>query len=275
MSESVIGTYNTYCLPEASEPQKVFARGTTDAGDLKQVYAADLDISNLILGSAVGEYPTREASPPAGTLPTYSESSAGIKLDAANVPTNRVGVIAREFVPGATYPSLIRVDEGKQYKVRWHLTSTQASNLQSQIRLRARAIKFAYGQRLEIGGAWGTGGTTLNANNTIAQQALPGVGTLNPDKYTTDTVGGWYTLLMYTPMSADIRPEFAEGTPLSSRMPTICAQPAQGVDAASRRDLRVGCDLLDTISQGVNRDLEKGNYTLDRIEVRTYDAVAD
>jgi hypothetical protein len=82
-------------------------------------------------------------------------------------------------------------------------------------------------------------------------------------------------LLMHTPMSPEIRPEFAPDTPLATRMPTVCAQPGPGVDAASRRDLRLGCDLLDTLSGGLNRDLEKGNFTVDRIEVRVFDLVPD
>ena len=188
-----------------------------------------------------------------GALPTYSEGNWGVTLDSSAVAADRVGIIAREFLPGYTFPTLVRVEEGKQYKVRWHVTSTQNSNRNTMFRMRARTVKFAYSQKFELGGAWGTGGQygQPNANNAIAQQTLPGIGCLNPDRYTTDTQGGWYTLLMYTPMSADIRSEFAAGTPLAVRMPGICGQPGPGVDAASRRDLRVGCDLLDTLSSGL------------------------
>ena len=117
--------------------------------------------------------------------------------------------------------------------------------------------------------------TCFSTNNSIAQQSLPGIGCQNPDRNTTDTAGGWYTLLMYTPMSVDVRPEFPDGTPLSTRMPVLTAQPGPGIDAPSRRDLKVGFDLLDTLSQGAFHDLEAGNFTLDRIEVRVYDAVPD
>ena len=128
-----------------------------------------------------------------------------------------------------------------------------------------------------MGGAWGTGGQwgQPNANNTISQQMLPGVGCLNPDRNPGDTCGGWYTLHMYTPMSAEIRPEFSVGAPLDVRMPATCAEPGPGVDAPSRRDLKVGCDLMDTFSSGWYRGLEQGNYTVDRIEVRVFDAIPD
>ena len=275
LNESVLGLYMHYCLPETGDPEKVYTRTDTDAGDLRVFNASELDIANLIPATNPGEFSQRDPAPAPGTLPTYAEGIFGITVDSANVPTNRIGLATRDFNPGSSNPAMVRVEEGKQYKVRWHVVSTQDTNKQSQLRLRARSIKFAYSQKFEIGGAWATGGTTINANNSIAQQALPGVGTQNPDRYTTDTQGGWYTMLMCTPMAKDIRPEFAESTPLATRMPNICGQPGPGVDAASRRDVRLGCDLLDTLSAGTNRNLEKGRFTIDRIEVRVYDIVPD
>jgi hypothetical protein len=199
----------------------------------------------------------------------------GVTLSSVAVPTNRIGVGAREIYPGpnpAVYP---RVEENKQYHVRWHLTSLQYSNRNAAIRLRARSAKFGWSQKKEIGGAWATGSSVLNENNSIAQQALPGIGTQNPDKYTTDTLGGWYTLIMHTPMSTDIRPEFAPGTPLAMRMPLMVAEPGPGSGSNSRRDIRLGFDLVDTLSGGTNKNLEEGHVTLDRIEVRSYSLVSD
>ena len=115
----------------------------------------------------------------------------------------------------------------------------------------------------------------LNQNNSIAQQAVPGVGCENPDRAVTGEAGGWYTMIVHTPLSADIRPEFAPGTPVTTRMPAIAAQPGPFVNSTSRRDLLFGMDLVDTLSAGAGRFLEQGNVTLDRIEVRTYDLVPD
>ena len=39
--------------------------------------------------------------------------------------------------------------------------------------------------------------------------------------------------------------------------------------------MKLGWDLLDTLSTGWYKDLEKGKFTLDRIELRVYDAVPD
>ncbi|MCX7018959.1 MAG: hypothetical protein WCK47_05660 [bacterium] len=275
MTESCIGVYPSWALPNFISPSKIYEPSTTDAGTLRVMNYSELDIANYIPGVSEGVFAARDPAPPPGTLPAYSESNLGIVFDASSVPNDRVGVINREFTPAMTFPEAVRVDEGRQYKIRWHMVSTQQTNQQSQIRLRARSVKFAWSQKYEIGGAWATGGSTLNPNNAIAQQALPGVGCQNPDQTIFGEPGGWYSLIIHTPMCVDIRPDFPPGTPLLTRMPYICVQPGPGVNAASKRDLRVGCDIIDTLSGGTMRDLEKGNYTLDRIEVRVYNTAPD
>jgi GH43 family beta-xylosidase len=281
LTECVIGTYPVSTLPDSTTSDvlvKVFQPSATDAGDLQVVTpTSDLSARNLILGTFDGDpaWPDTTTWP----TPTYAEAGLnsaspppGITFDSTSVPLTRIGIIAREFFPGgdARSPSYLRVEEGKQYKIRWHVTSTQQSNLNSQMRMRGRSVRWSWSQKYEVGGAWAAG----PGNNAIAQQALPGVGCLNPDKAGGEN-GGWYTMLMHTPMSVDIRPEFAPGTPLAERMPNLSAQPGPGVNTPSRRDLRFGFDLLDTITTTNNRYLESGNFTVDRIEVRVYDIVED
>jgi hypothetical protein len=279
ISESTVGTYGAALTPATAPPAKVYATLPASAGDLAIFNpAAEWSCRNLVPGACDGCFGTWETT---GPIPTYSQGGFGVTLDSGSVPSDRIGVATREFNPDrntADYPSRARVEEGKQYVIRWHLTSTQQVNRQAQIRMRARSVKFAWSQKLEVGGAWGTGGGglyPLNANNSIAQQALPGVGTQNPDKYTTETAGGWYTMVMHTPMSRDIRPEFSSDTPLSARMPNICGQPGPGVNAFSRRDVFLGLDLVDTISGGAGRTLEAGHVTADRVEMRAYGLVPD
>ena len=50
---------------------------------------------------------------------------------------------------------------------------------------------------------------------------------------------------------------------------------AKEAGALSLRDFKVGADLIDTLSKGPGYELEQGNMTIDRIEVREYDAVSD
>lgn len=271
MAESVIGTYPADRMPDIIPPQKIYAPSGGTAGSLAVQNVGELDKYNLVLSPNPGEFGTREIT---GPQPTYGESAAGITMDSTAVPASKVGIVTREFFPGSvlTASSYMRVSEGKQYRVLWHVTSTQQSNLNAGLRLRGRSAKFAWSQKLELGGAWGTGGTTPGANNIISQQMLPGVGCLNPDKIDVEQ-GGWYRMIVQSPMSYDIRADILG--PLTTRMPLLSAEPGPGVNAASRRDLRFGCDLVDTTSAGTNAFLEQGNFTIDRIEVTTFNLVDD
>lgn len=273
MSESVMGSYPaTTIAPGSVAASKVYQPTASDAGGLKVLSAlTDLSNSVLIPTTNPGEFMQIDLLAPANQQPTYSEGAGGVTLSTVAVATNRVGIVGREFFPGSDQTQRVRVEQGKQYSVRFHVTSTQQSNRNAQIRLRARAVKFAWNQKLEIGGAWATGSA---ANSSIAQQALPGIGCQNPDKNGTEN-GGWYTVLMNTPLSNDIRPEFGISAGISARMPNIAGQPGPGANQASRRDLRVAADLIDTLSAGANKDLEQGQVTIDKIEVRTFTSVAD
>ena len=80
---------------------------------------------------------------------------------------------------------------------------------------------------------------------------------------------------MHTPLSADIRGELRQGTPVTAAMPQISAQPGPGVNAAHSRDRFVGLDLVDTISGGAGRFHESGHVTVDEIEIREHPLVSD
>ncbi|MCX7718285.1 MAG: hypothetical protein N2111_07780 [Candidatus Sumerlaeaceae bacterium] len=281
MTECVIGTYPAGLLFDPASTgvlRRVLEPNLNDAGSLAlATTATELTIRNVIFGTFPGDNPSPDWSDqPRGT---YTEAgllsgdvAAGITLDTQAVPTSRVGIVSREFHPGPNRAaaSYVRMEPGRQYSIRWHLTSTQQANLNAQIRLRARSLKFAWSQKFEIGGARSAGA----ANNLIAGQSLPGIGTGNADRIGTEH-GGWYTLLMHTPLSLEIRPEYPPGTPLQVRMPLISSEPGPNVDAPSRRDLFLGLDLIDTFSQNPAAREERGRVSLDRIEVRVHDLVPD
>jgi hypothetical protein len=265
MTESVLGTY-----------PKSLADGTLlqaydDINDLKAwVPAAETTIYNLAWPTGTlfeGMFPNVETT---GNLPTVTEGASSITLDSTNVATDRIAVAVRNFNPDAnTNNNAIhpRVEAGKQYRIRFHLTSTQNTNRQAAIVMRARTIKFAWSQKLELAGAWATGGTdaTPGANNTITQQTTPGVGCQNPYKDGTEN-GGWYTLILHSPMYAE----------LGQTQTDITAAPGPGNSATSIRDIRVGLDLIDSLDFGnVLGYQEKGNVTVDKIEVYGANLVAD
>jgi hypothetical protein len=282
MTESVMGTYLASELDDSAAlagGTKIYQTSSSDAGDLKIFNSAtDLVLYNMKLGSLNGEYAAYDTTSAKGT---YAEGAAGVTMDTKLVPAYPiVGIVQREFNPDGNTDNLaarIRVAPDQQYKVRWHITSTQQSNQNAQIRLRARTVKFQWTQKYELGGSRAT--TIGSANGQIATQALPGVGCQNPDKIGTEN-GGWYTMLVNTPMSADIRPDVAGD--MSAKMPNLSkaagpgqttVDPSAPAGAIQMRDLRLGCEVVDSISW--NDSVEKGNFTIDKIEVRTFNLVDD
>jgi len=271
LAEVIVGVYPKTLLPDSVAPVKVYAPGEGDAGDLKVVEPTDLQVHNYfdIAYYGLGEMPEDDTNP-ATPAPTYYEGPEGVTLSSVGVPANRLAVITREFNPGSLTERM-RVEPNKIYKIRFHVTSSRPSWLQSQFRGRARTSRFMWSQKIEIGGAFNAG----VQSNADAQQALPGIGCLNPDHEPGESNGGWYTLIVHSPLSNDIRPEYDASDPIEMRMPHLSAEPGPGVNATSLRDLRVGFDLMDTLSGSMLRGWEEGEFTLDRIEIRVYDEFED
>ncbi len=279
LSEVVVGVYPASLLPDSNDAailKKVYEPSSTDAGNMKTVDPWEAQASNWINGTFEGDPITPD--PSVTPKCTYAQAGLdssdplpGVTLDASQVLPSRVGVFMKDFNPGpdVTDPSYVRVEPGKQYKVRYHLVSTRQANQNANIRMRVRSARFAWVTKFELGAAYAAG----SVNNSIAQQTLPGVGCLNPDRINTEP-GGWYSALFTTPLSPEVRPE-VPGATLAQRMPLLSAEPGPGQPGTSRRDLKVGLDLLDSISVGPNSVLEVGNVTCDRIEVRAYDLVED
>jgi uncharacterized repeat protein (TIGR01451 family) len=264
MAESVIGTYPSSALSDGGLNQRAvhqFQTTGSDAGDLKVFdTAADGAFRRKFVLTSPGILGS-EVAVGSGGDPTYSEASGGITFDSTAVPSNRVGIVTREFTSVGANTERVRTAALQQYKIRWHVTSNTNANRNPQMRLRARSLKFMWSQKYEIGGSLAAG----SSNNTIAQQALPGVGTQNPDKQTPGESGGWYTLLMATPVSPDIQPA----------QTYINNQPGPGSSSSSIRDIKLGFDLLDTLSGSATSVQENGRFTVDRIELRAFDLVAD
>ncbi|AXA34789.1 Cell surface protein [Candidatus Sumerlaea chitinivorans] len=263
LAEVQLGVYPTSLLPDTVAPVKVYAPSASDAGTLGVVSPTDVQLETRHLMTEPGVVPPLDPSAP---QPQHGQGPGGITLSTVGVPADRLAIAVREFDAGSDLTQRVRVEPNTLYKIRFHVTSANAAVVQPQMRCRARTCRFLWSQKFEVGGAWNAG----PESNTDAQQALPGVGCQNPDRAPSETVGGWYTLLMHSPLNADIRPEYASGTPLEVRMPGLTSEPGPGVNAASLRDLRVGFDVLDTLSGSALNYLEEGEFTLDRIEIRAY-----
>ena len=270
LTEASIGVYPAFmAISPAVPPLRTWTPSASDAGDLGQAAAeASLLRYSVTASTTQGQFPTTDF----GVFPAYSESAAGVTMDSTafdNTPSGlRVGIALRDFTPGASRPARVRIMPQMQYAVSYHVTSTQPSNRNCQFRMRARCLRYNWSQKLEIGGAKAAG----TNNNIIAEQMLPGLGCLNPDKDGIEN-GGWYNLLVHSPLHPDVRADL-DGD-ITLRMPQILAQPGPGVDAASLRDLRIAADLIDTLSFGGMSPLEAGNFTIDRIELRAAPVVEE
>jgi hypothetical protein len=271
LTESSIGVYpKSWVSPEKSAFMwlKTYQTTPPTAGDFAFSNPdTTVDIVSLRI-TGDGTFPILDYD----ITPGAWANADGLTMDSTDfdnyIDGYRIGVVQADLGAGPR-AQRVRIEAGKQYMVRFHVTSTQQSNLNPQLRLRVRTLRFGWVQKYEVGGAWAI---NTPEHVALASQALPGIGCRNPDKIGTEN-GGWYTVLVHSPMNPDIRPD-VEGT-LCDKMPNICAQPGPGVDADSIRDLKVGVDLLDTLSTSVNKDLEAGRFTVDRIEVFSFNTIPD
>lgn len=267
-------TYPKSAVPDSATPVKNYTTSPSDAGDLKLNAASDQSKNVLNLSAVAGEYAADDGSSGAGI--SITESAAGVTMDttAANKRggPNSLSFAAatRELFAGSDLTQRVRAEYGKLYKVRYHVTSTQASNKMPMLRFRVHSIGFAYTAKLQIGGAYNTGGGNQSSgNNLIALQSLPGVGTQNPDKISSEN-GGYYTVILGSPLDPTINPT-------NATQPLLNAQPGTGVNAASRRDFKVGLDMLDSLDTAdfVGTAVEHGNVTWDKAEARVYNQLSD
>lgn len=277
LAESSIGSY-----PKTAVTGNETVLRTYSARDL-WIYdtraGVESKIFNYVWGTTLpeGGFPDTVTSP-STELGKVSQDYNGIYMSSLAVPSDKIGVVTRNFSPDRgtdDYSRHPRVKEGKQYRISFHITSTRYTSQQAPLILRARCIKFAWSQKLELGGPFSAG----DQNNLIATETLPGIGCMNPDSYFEN--GGWYSVIMHTPMSNDLRPEFPAGTPNSVRQPLInmMAGPYDDDpvlnDADSKRDIRFGADIIDTFDFKTGAENEKAYYDFESVEIRECDLVAD
>jgi Zn-dependent metalloprotease len=273
LTESSIGVYPKSAVSVAGSNLMwlaTYAPTSTGAGDLDPTKSgATLDRFSMIMPSNPGDFPTRDNS----VYPSVSAGPWGVTIDSTsfdNQGGSRVGVVQIDFSPDVSTGQRVRIEPYKQYMIKYHVVSSQQSNLNPQLRLRVRTVRFAWTQKYEVGGAWAI---DTPEHTALTRAALPGIGCENPDKWLGTENGGWYTVLMHSPLNIDIRPDMT-GT-LAERMPNLIAQPGPGQPGTSLRDLKVAFDMIDTMSGSTKAYLEAGNFTVDRIEVYSFDQIPD
>lgn len=283
MAEHSLSVYPASLLPDADTPdilKKVYTPGLNDAGNMRRFNAHEVAIMNYTLPNTYGDWYMED---PSGTpRPTYHEGGIlsvdpppGVTLDTSLVPSDRLGYISKEFNPdGGTnnHALRLRVEPDKQYKIRFHVTSPLQTTETCGLWMRAGSVGHAWNHYVELTGPHAY--TTIAPDTYICRQTLPGVDTMNPDRVANEN-GGWYTVMFHSPLQTEIRPEFPDGTPIGQRMPNIAGQPGPGVNQFSLRDLKVMVDVFDTLDEGAQRGIEKGRFTIDRIEIREYNRVPD
>jgi peptidoglycan/xylan/chitin deacetylase (PgdA/CDA1 family) len=256
---------------------------------LKNYIKGTGDLTRVVFGSYAVETSQLENLPP-GLLPVFLDAAPGavtslghnlpITLDTRGVPGNYIQVFTADLHRGAEgdddLRNRARIAPDEDYRVRFLVGSEVSPDRNAQIRLRARTAKFVFAQRLELGGVWATG-NELTGNAAIAMQAMPGPGTLHPNPEAPGSSRVWYTMIFPSPLDPRIRPEFSPDTPLTVSMPTLGNMDPPGVDqgglAASRRDILLGIDLIDTLSPGPRRAEETGHVALHEITVHRFPAV--
>ncbi|MCX7626409.1 MAG: M4 family metallopeptidase, partial [Candidatus Sumerlaeaceae bacterium] len=115
-----------------------YAPTSSSAGDLDSMKSgATLDRFSMIMSSTPGVFPTRDNA----VYPSVTSGPSGITLDSTsfdNQGGTRVGVVQIDFSPDVSTGQRVRIEPNKQYLVRYHVTSTQQSNRNPQMRLRVR-----------------------------------------------------------------------------------------------------------------------------------------
>jgi len=242
-----------------------------------------------------------------GTFSVGSEAAAtGLTQDTGITNgsyTNRFVVGIIDLLP-AIKSDRPRIAPGKYYRARFHASSDVAttgtgvgaagSQRQGNVRFRLQTAASVINTYLEITGTWNTNGNAaatssqeVYVNTVIGGQALPGSNSANPDKDVTlmpaGQNGGWYTVLMPSPLNGDIRRDVsAAGVVDATTFGTLFTAPARGVNSDSVKDIKAGLDIytgpINLILGGgtINNfyDNNRAKVSIQALKIYEYDAAS-
>lgn len=273
MKESEIGTYPKSAIPETTPVKS---------------YTTNADFASAVLnGNSVGAAYTRDATggftgwvgqaliTPYPSGMTVANTN-GLTVDLNAVPDNQIGQMAINVNNGNaedTNNALhLRVNEDELYRVRFHATSTSPAAQQSFVLFSVRTLAFQYNNILEIGPALQGG-----SSGDMAMQFMPGTGNqLTAANKDASEAGGYYNVMVVSPMSKQIRPETTwAGQPLTARMPFVANQPGFGSSTASRRDVYIGLKLRCGQVQDWAIANDRSQLNLDKVLIYSAPGFAD
>jgi hypothetical protein len=201
--------------------------------------ASDLAHGTIWAGNMAN--PVWEHNLPYAT-PSCTTSTLGVTLDSTRVqPVGQLAWVTYDIQPQGKQETVIQPN--KLYRVRYHVSSNTPSAENPVLRLRARALRWADGHELVLGPS----NLGAERDQLLAREALPGVGTKNPNRRGEETQGGYYDQYISSPLVVPSNVDF--------------------------KTLRFGFDLFDLGYDGNGTDAQKaegGRFTLDSIEVREF-----
>jgi len=216
-----------------------------------------------------------------------NEGTAGLVADTDIVPQNVFGVgLANVF--STAEADRLRIEPGALYSARFYATSavptdSDVAGVESMgnIRFRFQTVAgvVSYMQEITSVSNFSLGSPQADL---MAAQAMPGIGSENPDTdaalNTAGEDGGWYNVVLSSPLNAgEIRQD------LANDFGAFGAQPGPGVAAASAKDVALGVDLIQlpaniVVQGGVTVPFARPNRVhvrLAAIEVYKYPLIDD
>lgn len=198
---------------------------------------------------------------------TEAVGNTGLQTDtgATNADYTNRFVVGIVDVLQTANASRARIAPGKFYRARFYGTSDVATTgsgtgasgtqRQSNLRFRLQTAANAVNVYQEFAGAINTANNTSSDQNTyrnsvVGGQAMPGINSLNPEVDATlvptspNYDGGWYTVLMPTPLDGDIRRDVnAAGVVDATTFGNLFSAPGSGSTSASAKDIKAGWDV--------------------------------
>jgi len=240
-----------------------FTLGVAGAGIGSQGFLVENDFTpgyrqHLFLPPPLGTFSTGQAQT------TENIGTTGLLVDTGAGNSN----YSNRFVVGVgnlDYSNLAqrpRIQANKLYRGRFFGSSdvpttaaAAATERQAAVRFRLQSAANCVSSYIEFAGPIATsantsGGPTDNVykDGVIYGQAAPGINCVNPDTDPTllpaGYQGGWYTVLMSSPLNMDIRRDV--GGTIASAFGSLASQPGPGVNSASKRDIAFGTDVYTT-----------------------------